>query len=68
MLDGELAKLNKLGTVTVTITGVTVQGFGAHNGSCRDVAALAALWAIGVLQQELLKTLERPGGGRIGVA
>jgi hypothetical protein len=68
MRDAEPADLNKIGIVTITRDGVTVEGFGAVNGSCRDVSALAALWAIGELQRELMETLKRPGGGRIGIA
>lgn len=67
MLDANPARLYQNGTVTVTPTGITVAGFEGLNASCRDVAALAALWAIGELQRELMATLERPGGGKIGV-
>lgn len=28
---------------------------------------LHAVWAIGELQRELMKTLERPGGGDVGI-
>lgn len=67
MLDTEQAHITETGTVTITADGITVDGFDADNASCRDLAALAALWAIGELQRELLKTLERPGGGNIGI-
>jgi hypothetical protein len=67
MLDAEIAKLTKTGSVTIDASGVWVAGFEADNASCRDVAVLAAVWALGELQRELLKTLERPGGGKIGV-
>lgn len=67
MLDGEPAKLVALGAVVVTPNGVTVHGFSGEGTSCRDVAVLATAWAIGELQRELLATLERPGGGKIGV-
>jgi hypothetical protein len=67
MLDADPAKLVKTGKVTIDATGVTVEGFKGENASCRDVAALAALWAIGELQRELLATMQRPGGGKIGV-
>lgn len=65
MLDAEPARLTKTGTVTITNGRIDVAGFDADNGTCRDVAALAAVWAIGELQRELLKTLEKPGGGNI---
>lgn len=67
MLDAKPAELVALGTVVVTPSGVTVHGFKGKGTSCRDVAALATAWAIGELQRELLATLEKPGGGRIGV-
>lgn len=44
---------------------VSVEGFSAEGGSCRDVAALAMVWAIGRLQQELMATLEKPGAGNV---
>jgi hypothetical protein len=34
---------------------------------CRDVAVVAAAWAIGELQREMLKTIQKPGGGKISV-
>jgi hypothetical protein len=67
MLDADPARLVKTGKVTIDATGVVVEGFEGENTSCRDLTALAALWAIGELQRELLATLERPGGGKIGV-
>jgi hypothetical protein len=67
MLDAEEARLTEFGTVTIRPDGIVVEGFSAENGTCRDVAALATLWAIGRLQEELMKTLERPGGGNICV-
>lgn len=67
MLDAETAALSKFGRVTIHANHIAVDGFEGVNCSCRDVAALAALWAIGELQRELLKTLERPGGGSISI-
>ena len=71
MLDAEEAKLTKAGTVTVASESagcnVLVTGFEGDGCSCRDIAALAMLWAIGELQRELMATLERPGGGNCGV-
>ncbi|MEG1628552.1 hypothetical protein [Pseudomonas sp.] len=59
--------LSRLGTVTVSKAGVSVQGFDGKNASCRDVAIMAAAWAIGELQREMLKTIKKPGGGNISV-
>ena len=70
MLDADEAKLTKTGTVTIAGDSnchVVVEGFEGDGCSCRDVAALAMLWAIGELQRELMATLERPGGGSCGV-
>ena len=59
--------LTKTGVVTVEGHRTTVEGFEGYNTSCRDVAALALVWAIGVLQRELQATLEKPGGGNVVV-
>lgn len=67
MLDAKPAMLTKTGTVMVEGHRTTVEGFEGCNASCRDVAALALVWAIGVLQRELQATLEKPGGGNVGV-
>lgn len=53
------------GTVTVTEKGIVVEGFEFNNATCRDGAIAAAAWAIDQLQAEMLKTIERPGGGKI---
>lgn len=66
-LDAEITQLTKPGTVTITQDGITVEGFKAENGSCRDVAVLACMWAIGELTRECVKTIERPGGGKVGI-
>lgn len=73
-LDAQVVRLTKLGTVTihpkpVDPSGVTimVEGFEADGGSCRDVAVLATIWAIGELQRELMRDIEEPGGGMVGV-
>lgn len=63
MLDAEPASLCKFGTVTVEPSRISIDGFDANGGSCRDVAALALVWAIGELQRDLMATLESPGGG-----
>lgn len=61
----ERMQVIKHGTVTITPNGIEVTGFDADNASCRDVAIMAAAWAIGELQREMLKTIEEPGGGEI---
>jgi hypothetical protein len=61
------AKLTRIGRVEITTAGIGVIGFEGENTSCRDVAALAIVWAIGELQRELLATLERPGGDNVWV-
>jgi hypothetical protein len=60
-------ELTKFGTVTVTPAGITVEGFEGNDMSCREVAVLACMWAIGELQRETTKTIERPGGGAIAI-
>ena len=72
MLDAEPARLTKFGTVTVLPSKqgpvqISVEGFEGEGCSCRDVSALACVWAIGELQRELMQTLQRPGGGAVGV-
>jgi hypothetical protein len=72
-LDAQVVRLTRLGIVTIypdaTPSGIqiVVEGFEARGGSCRDVAVLATIWAIGELQRSLLATFETPGGGAIGV-
>ena len=70
MLDADEARLTKTGAVTIAGKSnchIVVEGFEGENCSCREVSALAMLWAIGELQRELMATLERPGGGNCGV-
>lgn len=63
MLDGDPCELANTGTVLVTDGKIEIGGFQSDNGTCRDTAALALVWAIGRLQAELRAKLERPGGG-----
>lgn len=64
MLDADPAAITKPGTVTIDADGlVIIAGFECDGATCRDVAALAMVWAIGKLQQELMLTLEAPGKG-----
>lgn len=68
-LDADVTKLTAVGTLTVYPDGsIVADGFSATNASCRDVAVLAAAWAIGELQRELMKAIEQPGNNRIGIA
>lgn len=67
MQNVERMELTHFGKVTVTSDGIEVQGFEGENASCREVAIMAAAWAIGELQREMLKTIEEPGGGDISV-
>jgi hypothetical protein len=55
------------GQVIVQKGIILVNGFSTENASCRELAIMASAWAIGELQREMLKTIERPGGGRIGI-
>ena len=71
-LNAEVSKLIKHGKVTVCAGeegGVLIvtEGFEVEGGSCRDVSVQACLWAIGELQRETLKAVEKPGGGSISV-
>ncbi|WP_426113499.1 hypothetical protein [Pseudomonas sp. DSP3-2-2] len=59
--------LSRLGTVTISKSGISVEGFQGKNATCRDVAIMATAWAIGELQREMLKTIMKPGGGNISV-
>lgn len=63
----DVMKIRKFGRVTITKQGISVEGFEVKGAMCRDVAVMAAAWAIGELQREMLKTIEKPGGGNIGV-
>lgn len=67
-LDAQHTKLTKIGTVMIEPSGhVSVIGFSGENCTCRDVAVLAMTHAISVLSAELLKTIEKPGGGDVVV-
>jgi hypothetical protein len=72
-LDAFKTKLRKHGTVTIFpekegLVQITVEGFEADNASCRDVAVLACLWAIGELQREVMLAVQEPGTNAIGIA
>lgn len=61
----EKMQIIKHGSVIVSPDGIEVVGFDADNASCREVAIMAAAWAIGELQREMLRNIEEPGGGNI---
>jgi hypothetical protein len=73
-LDSEISRLTVPGVVTVYPDAdnefgcsVVVTGADGDNCTCRDVVVQACLHAIGVLQCEVLKTVQEPGGGSIGI-
>lgn len=59
MLD---TKVTKTGTLLIHDGKIMIEGFSAPNCMCREVAAHACLWAIGVLQKELTCLIDHPGG------
>ncbi len=65
--DATPIRLTKTGTMTLSAEGIAIDGFEGENCSCRDVAILACLWAIGQLQMEATATVHMPGGGRASV-
>ena len=70
MLNAASASLTKTGVVTIDANQrfkVDIAGFEGDGCSCRDLAALAIVWAIGELQRELMQVLQLPGGGSVAV-
>jgi hypothetical protein len=69
-LDATESKLTRYGEVILHLGGdITVSGFDGENCTCRDVATLALVYAIGRLQEELMWQIMKPGGsGKVGVA
>lgn len=59
--------LTQFGKVSITENGIEVEGFEANDASCREIAVMAAVWAIGELQRELTLIIQQPGGGNISV-
>lgn len=66
-LDATPTRLVQFGEVKVSADGIEIEGFDGVNVSCRDVASLALVWAIGRLQEELERTIQAPGLGRASV-
>ena len=67
-LDATRTVLNKFGKITIEHGEVIIEGFRGHQATCRDVAVLACAYGIGVLQEQMMRTIEQPGGGKIGIA
>ncbi|WP_258377067.1 hypothetical protein [Pseudomonas soli] len=67
MLSENEICITRVGKVIVEKERILIQGFEADDASCRELVVLAAAWAIGELQREMLKTIERPGGGNFGM-
>jgi hypothetical protein len=63
-LDATEVKLTKTGSLQISPDGeVYLTGFvGSEGCTCRDVATLALVWAIGKLQKDLKAQIEKPGG------
>ena len=59
MLD---LKLKQTGMLLMHNGRIYLDGFEADSAMCREVAALAILWAIGELQAELTALIHQPGG------
>ena len=67
MLDADKARLIKTGTVHIGPDLICIEGFEGEGTSCRELAVLATVWAIGQLQLDLQAQLQEPGGGRSAV-
>lgn len=67
MLDADPAHLTKVGQLAIDESGITLTGFEGERCSCREVAVLALVWAIGELQRELMATLMKPGSSNVVV-
>lgn len=66
MLD---LRLKTIGVITIDKNSMHAEGFEADGpATCREVGALALMWAIGELQKELTEIIAKPGGtGKCGV-
>lgn len=65
MLD---TKLDMVGTILMHDGHIHIDGFGADECGCREVAIHAMLWAIGELQREIAADIAKPGGsGKVGI-
>lgn len=54
--------LKQIGEIKIDAKKVRIEGFRADGAMCREVAALAIVWAIGKLQNELSALIRKPGG------
>lgn len=59
MLD---KRLRKSGTILMHKGQIHIDGFEADHTSCREIAILAMIWAIGELQEEIVADIAVPGG------
>lgn len=72
-LDEHEMNLTRPGRVTIypqpgpTGVQIILDGFDGENCSCRDLAVLAQIWAIGALQESLIADVMKPGGGRAAI-
>lgn len=67
-LDATEVSLTRYGKVEIEGGEVILTGFEGYNCTCRDVAALALVSAIGLLQEELAALIRKPGGtGRTAI-
>jgi len=66
-LDATHTHLTRYGKIVIEGGEVTVFGFEGEQASCRDIAVLACAHGIAVLQEQMMRTIEKPGGGRISI-
>lgn len=66
-LDAKKSELTNFGKITINAgtslspSLIEIEGFDGEGCTCRDVSVLACIWAIGVLQQEILISVQQPG-------
>lgn len=58
--------LSEIGTLTISVNEMRAEGF-EGNGSCRDIVALACIWGIKKLTEELELVLQQPGAGEMSI-
>ncbi len=66
-LDAQESRLTRYGRIVIEGGEVVVEGFEGQNCSCRDIAVLAAAYGVLVLTEQMRATIQKPGGGRIGI-
>lgn len=65
MFGSDAIQITNTGRVIIEQGRILIEGFDSENATCREVVVMAAAWAIGELQREMLRTIERPGGGNL---